>query len=92
MGIPLLAPILFGDNKGSQFWAENPVTEKKSKHVDIRYHFIRDLVAEGKIAVSFIQGSKNPADLLTKNLDVILFRKFIPRFGIKLHRASSKEE
>jgi hypothetical protein len=41
-----LAPIpLFGDNQGSIFIASNPVQEKHSKHIDLRYHYIRDVVS-----------------------------------------------
>jgi hypothetical protein len=52
MSIKMLVPILYGNNIGSQFWAENLVTEKQSKHVDIQYHFIRELVEEGQICYS----------------------------------------
>ena len=47
-----LKPIpICGDNQGSIFIACNPVTEKPSKHIDIHYHYIREVV-ERKLAVS----------------------------------------
>jgi hypothetical protein len=92
MSIKNLVPILYGDNMGSQFWAENPITEKQSKHVDVQYHFIRELVEEGRIALVHIKGIKNPADLPMKNLDVILFNRLLSSFGLTKGKALSKEE
>ena len=76
-----IAPI-YGDNMGSLFIANNPVTEKRSKHIDIKYHFIRKLIKNKEIELRFIPGSENPADILTKNLGRILFEKFIPMLGL----------
>ena len=66
-------PILHGDNQGSLFWSENAVTEKHSKHIDIRYHYICNLIEQKKIILNFIEGKNNPADILTRNLGGILF-------------------
>jgi hypothetical protein len=72
-----LGPIpICGDNQGSIFIASNPVTEKRSKHIDIHYHFIREVVEDGYVDVAFIDGAKNPADMFTKNLGRIKFDKF----------------
>ena len=57
-----------GDNQGSIFMASNPITEPRSKHIDIRYHGIRESIANGKVELFFINGAENPTDLLTKNL------------------------
>jgi len=37
-------PHIYGDNLGSLFWGSNPTQEKHSKHIDICYHYIRDLI------------------------------------------------
>ena len=72
-----LCPILIcGDNQGSIFIASNPVTKKRSKHIDIRYHYIREVIEQKLAEVFFINGDKNPADLLTKNLGSIKFLLF----------------
>jgi hypothetical protein len=68
--------ILYGDNKGSIFWSKNPITEKRSKHIDIRYHYICNVVEKGHIILDFVKGTENPADILMKNLGQILFEKF----------------
>ena len=64
-----LEPIpICGDNQGSIFMADNPVTESHSKHIDLRWHGIHDYVKEGLIEIFYIEGTKNPADMFTKNL------------------------
>jgi hypothetical protein len=72
-----LAPIpLFGDNQGLIFIASNPIQEKRSKHIDLCYHYIRDVVQDGKVELFFVEGTQNPADMFTKNLERIKFLKF----------------
>ena len=79
-----LGPIpICGDNQGSIFMANNPITEKRSKHIDIRYHYIREVVAEKKVELFFIPGDDNPADLFTKNLGHVKFLKFRPFLGLQ---------
>jgi hypothetical protein len=79
-----LAPIpICGDNQGSLFIASNPVTEKRSKHIDIRFHYIREVIARKLADVYFIEGEENPADILTKNLGVVKFRKFRALLGLE---------
>jgi hypothetical protein len=81
-----LKPIpICGDNQGSIFMASNPVTEKRSKHVDIHWHAIRDFVHEKKIELFFIEGAVNPADMLTKNLGHIKLNQFRKDVGLIFH-------
>ena len=72
-----------GDNQGSIFIASNPVTEKRSKHIDIRFHYIREVIERKLAEVFFIDGDKNPADLLTKNLGSVKFLQFRPEYGLR---------
>jgi hypothetical protein len=79
-----LQPIpICGDNQGSIFIASNPVTEKRSKHIDIRFHYIREVIQRGFARVYFINGDNNPADLLTKNLGSVKFLKFRSMLGLE---------
>ena len=78
-----LKPIpICGDNQGSIFIASNPVTEKWPKHIDIHYHYIREVVEQKFVEIFFINGDKNPADLLTKNLGSVKFQLFQPEYGL----------
>ena len=80
-----LKPIpICGDNQGSLFIAQNPVTEKRSKHIRVKYHFIRDAVLVHKLVELFyIPGTDNPADMFTKNLGRVKFREFRSQLGLE---------
>jgi hypothetical protein len=80
-----LKPIpICGDNQESIFMASNPVTEKRSKHVDIHWHAIRDF-HEKKIELFFIEGAVNPADVLMKNVGHIKLDQFRKDIGLIFH-------
>lgn len=73
---------LFEDNAGCIFMATNPET-KRSKHIDIKFHFIRDCIWTGKIVLIKVDTKEQSADLLTKSLGKILFRKFLEDVGLR---------
>jgi transposase InsO family protein len=59
---------LFMDNKGSISLAENPDHHARTKHIDVKYHLIREHVERGTVALHYVQTSNNVADVLTKAL------------------------
>ena len=59
---------LFGDNKGSLCLAKNPQDHQKSKHIEVRYFFIRQKVEENRVKVQYVNTTDQLADLLTKAL------------------------
>ena len=78
-----LKPIpICSDNQGSIFITSNPITEKWSKHIDICFHYIREVIEHKFAEVFFIDGDKNLADLLTKNLGSVKFLQFQPHYGL----------
>ena len=68
LGILIPTIPICGDNQGSIFIRSNPIQERRSKHIDICYHYVRQLVEEKIIELFFVEGTENPADLFTKNL------------------------
>jgi hypothetical protein len=56
------------DNKATIDLIKNLVHHGRSKHIRIRYHFIRECAAEGRIEVQFIGSDDQLADILTKPL------------------------
>jgi hypothetical protein len=82
LGFEIPTPLLYGDNMGSLFWATSEVQEKRSKHIDICYHYIRELLEKKQVDLNFINGSENPADILTKNLERVKFHTFCPMLGL----------
>ena len=61
--------IIYEDNLGAIFLSKNSQVSSRTKHIDVRHHFIRDLIKEKKLEVRFIKSEDNPADILTKNVN-----------------------
>ena len=59
---------LHGDNVGSLFVAENPGDHHKTKHIEVRYFFVRQKVEEGKVILKYVPTTEQLADFLTKAL------------------------
>ena len=85
LGISIPTIPICGDNQGSIFIGSNPVQERRSKHIDIRYHYVRQLVEEKIIELFFVEGAENPADLFTKNLASPKFIKFRNQLGLEFY-------
>ncbi|GJW49138.1 retrovirus-related pol polyprotein from transposon TNT 1-94 [Tanacetum coccineum] len=60
-------PILC-DNKGAIDLSKNPVQHSRTKHIEIRHHFLRDNVQKGNISIEKVSSEDNIADILTKPL------------------------
>jgi hypothetical protein len=58
---------LFSDSQSALSLAKNLVFHSKCKHIQLKYHFIRDLVNDRDLSLLKIPGSKNPADMLTRS-------------------------
>ena len=71
-----------GDNQGALALVENPHLHERSKHIDISYHFIRDLQKRGSIETSFIPTADMIADGFTKPLTGPKFLKFRAMLGM----------
>jgi len=54
------------DNQGAIALARNPINQQRSKHIDVRYHFLRNAVANGVVELHYVPSSENVADVLTK--------------------------
>ena len=60
--------ILLSDNQSSMKNAQNPAFHKRSKHIAIRYHFIREKVESGEVVLQFIGTKLMAADQMTKHV------------------------
>ena len=58
---------LYCDNQGAIALAKNPVQHQRSKHIDIRYHFIRQEILKGSVNVMYVTSNENVADIFTKS-------------------------
>jgi hypothetical protein len=59
---------LLVDNKPAIALSKNPSLHDRSKHIDTRYHFIRDCVERGEVDIDHISTTEQLADILTKAL------------------------
>lgn len=59
---------IYCDNQGANFMVKNPAVHKRSKHIDIKFHYIRDRYNDGSIDVHYVSSEQNAADIFTKAL------------------------
>ena len=64
-------------------YGKTPAFHERTKHIDVRYHFIREKVIEGKILVDKISIEDNPADAGTKVLTLSKFKLCLDLLGIR---------
>lgn len=74
---------MYVDNKSALELMKNPVFHGRSKHIDIRFHFIRECVEEGKITVTHVGSKEQKADILTKPLGRIKHEEMKSLIGVK---------
>jgi uncharacterized beta-barrel protein YwiB (DUF1934 family) len=66
---------LLCDNESAIKMADNPVEHSRTKHIAIRYHFLRDHQQKGDIKISYINTKDQLANIFTKPLDEQTFNK-----------------
>lgn len=57
------SPVIFCHNNSTIKLSKNPVMHGKSKHIDVRFHFLRDLVNEGKVQLKYCGTKQQIADM-----------------------------
>jgi len=61
-------PLLYSDNQAALAIAQNPVHHQRSKHIDIRNHFIKNAVQNDQVKIDYVPTANQTADVLTKAL------------------------
>ncbi|KAL5549510.1 hypothetical protein UlMin_004741 [Ulmus minor] len=74
---------VYSDSQSSIFLCKNPVFHDRTKHIDVKYHFIRDVVSQGIINLQKIPSEFNPADMGTKVLPVSRFKECLNSLNIE---------
>jgi hypothetical protein len=72
--------IVHVDNVGAIFLANNKTTSERTKHVDIRHHFVREHIEDGIVKIVFVKSCDNDADIFTKNLAGEPYEKHTEKF------------
>lgn len=74
---------IFEDNQSCIKLAQNPIVNDRSKHIDVRLHFIRDDLKKGIFKVLYIDSRYQLADIMTKSLQRPLHERFRSAMGVK---------
>ena len=74
--------VILCDNQSGIRLSKNPMFHDRSKHIDIRYHFIRDIVQRGAVMLDHIGTDEQVADILTKPLGKVKCLTFHESLGI----------
>ena len=61
---------LFYDSQSAIFLTKDKMFHERTKHIDLRYHFMHEIIARGDIVVSTIEAQDNSVDMMTKSLPI----------------------
>ena len=76
-------PALMVDNQPAIALAKNSVLHDRSKHIDVKFHFLRDCVGGGQIVIEFVKTGRQLADVLTKPLGRLRLTELKKMIGMK---------
>ena len=83
MGIPVQLPVIIRvDNMGAIFMSENPSATSRTRHVDTRYHFVREFIEDGFLSIIFVRTADNVADPFTKNVTGDVYDSHVKEFVV----------
>ena len=75
--------VLYCDSQSAIHLAKNPSFHSRTKHIQLRYHFIRSLLEDGILKLEKISGAQNPADMLTKTVTIDKLKLCSASVGLK---------
>ena len=74
---------MFYDSQSAIHLAKNQVYHARTKHIDVRYYFVREIIEEGGVLVQKIKTDDNPADMLTEVVTTIKFNHCLDLINIE---------
>ena len=84
--------VIYCDNHSCIHFSKNHVFHDRSKHIEIRYHFIRDYVQRGAMALQYISTNEQVAYILTKSLGKGKFIHFRDKLDVVKNNFLDKRE
>lgn len=82
LGHPQPCVTLHEDNRSAINLAHNPAHHFRTKHIDVRYHYVREVIKEGIVDLKWISSREQIADILTKPLPTAVFNQLLPLLGL----------
>jgi hypothetical protein len=73
---------MFSDSQSAIYLTKDQMFHARTKHIEIKYHYVRDEIEKGKLKVCKINTHNNPADMLTKPVPVAKFELCSSLVGI----------
>jgi hypothetical protein len=89
---PTLPVIINVDNVGAIFMAENMSATARTRHVDARYHFIREMIVDNLIKVIFVKTDNNDADIFTKNTTQQVYDNHVKKYLVDKENFENSNE
>ncbi|GJU41512.1 ribonuclease H-like domain-containing protein [Tanacetum coccineum] len=89
---PLSATLVYCDNVSAVYLSTNPMQHQRTKHIEIDIHFVRDMVAMGRVRVLHVPSRYQYADIFTKGLPSALFKEFCTSLSVRLPLAQTVGE
>ena len=83
MGVKIEAVKIMVDNQSAIMLSKTSAHHNRTKHIDTRYHFIRDYVKDGRVVTEHVKAEDQLADILTKSLGRVKFVKLSEKIGMK---------
>ena len=84
--------VILCDNQSCIKMTENPVFHDRSKHIEIRYFYIRDMMQKGAIKLQYVSTDEQVVDVLTKPLSRVKFEYFQDKLGVVQKDLPRKEQ
>ena len=79
LGTKLPSVDIYCDNQGAIALTKNPIKHNRSKHIDIRHHYVREMVEKTFIIMHYVQSDLNLADPFTKCLASVKWSNFMKK-------------
>jgi hypothetical protein len=77
-----VAPVILSDSQSALSMVKTSTSSKKTKHIEMIHHWVRDQVTEGKLHFDFISGTNNTSDIFTKTMPLPRFNFLREKLGM----------
>jgi hypothetical protein len=84
--------VIHCDNQSCIKLSENPVFHDRSKHIEMRYHYVRDMVQKNILSIQYVPTAEQTTDILTKPLSLTKFVYFRDKLGVAKNASLAERE